>query len=126
MAKTRRSAAFQPQEPQSALAQDIRDQASEIADEIAALLADLPDEQLFGNTELLIRDKVLKLVAGSLAAKLDQKKRLPRLQHRLPPVRPNRRVPRLPGAKPLEYRRRGALQPGLLPVPVVRSRLLPV
>ena len=74
MAKTRRSAAPQSHEPQSALAQDIRDQASAIADEIAALLADIPDEQLFGNTELLLRDKVLKLVAGSLAAKLDQKK----------------------------------------------------
>jgi hypothetical protein len=64
----------EPQGSRSALAQDIHDQATEIADEIAALLADMPDEQLFGNTELLIRDKVLKLVARSLAAKLDQKK----------------------------------------------------
>lgn len=74
MAKTPRSTAPQPQEPQSALAQDIRDQASAIADEIAALLADIPDEQVFGNTELLLRDKVLQLVAGALTAKLDQKK----------------------------------------------------
>jgi hypothetical protein len=73
-AKARRAVPAQPQEPQSALIQDIHAQAAEIADEVAALLADLPDEQLFGNTELLIRDKVLKLVARSLAAKLDQKK----------------------------------------------------
>jgi hypothetical protein len=74
MVKTSRPARPQPQEPENALAQDIRDQATEIADEVAALLADIPDEQLFGNTELLIRDKVLKLVAQALAAKLDQKK----------------------------------------------------
>jgi hypothetical protein len=73
-ANARRAAPPEPQEPQSALAQDIRDQAAEIADEVAALLAEIPDEQLFGDTELLIRDKVLKLVARSLAAKLDQKK----------------------------------------------------
>jgi len=74
MAKIRRSVVPQPEEPQIALAQDIRDQAREIANEIAAFLADLPDEQLFGSTELLLRDKVLQLVAGALAAKLDQKK----------------------------------------------------
>jgi hypothetical protein len=73
-AKAPRTPPAQPQEASSALAQDIHDQAVEIADEVAALLAELPDEQLFGNTELLIRDKVLKLVARSLAAKLDQKK----------------------------------------------------
>lgn len=73
-AKAPRTAPARPQEAPRALAQDIHDQAAEIAEEIAALLADIPDEQLFGNTELLIRDKVLKLVAHSLAAKLDQKK----------------------------------------------------
>jgi hypothetical protein len=73
-AKAPRAAPSHPQESVRALAQDIHDQAAEIADEIVALLADMPDEQLFGNTELLIRDKVLKLVARSLAAKLDQKK----------------------------------------------------
>lgn len=74
MAKTPRSAGPQPQESRRALAEDIHQQAAQIAEEIAAVLADLPDEQLFGNTELLIRDKVLQLVARSLAAKLDQKK----------------------------------------------------
>jgi hypothetical protein len=73
-AKAPRTASAEPQAAPRALAQDIHDQAAEIAEEIAALLADIPDEQLFGNTELLIRDKVLKLVARSLAAKLDQKK----------------------------------------------------
>ena len=72
--KISRAAPAQPQDAASALAQDIHDQAAEIAEEITALLADLPAEQVFGNTELLLRDKVLKLVARSLAAKLDQKK----------------------------------------------------
>ena len=69
-----KSQAPRPQEARTTLAQDIHDQAAEIAEEIAALLANLPDEQVFGDTELVLRDTVLKLVARSLAAKLDQKK----------------------------------------------------
>jgi hypothetical protein len=73
-AKSPSTAPAQAQEARNALVQDIHEQAAEIAEEVAALLADLPAEQVFGDTEFLIRDKVLKLVARSLAAKLDQKK----------------------------------------------------
>jgi hypothetical protein len=74
MAKPRQSLTPEQTEQARLLAQDIRDQAAEIADEVASLLFSVPDEQLFGDTEFRIRDQVLKLVARSIAARLDQKK----------------------------------------------------
>ena len=74
MTKPHQSLTPEQAEQARLLAQAIRDQAAEIADEVAALLVSVPDEQLFGDTEFRIRDKVLKLVARSIAARLDQKK----------------------------------------------------
>ena len=58
----------------AAVAADLQDQAAAIVQEVANLLATLPDAQLFGDTEFLVRDKILQLVAHSYQARLAQKK----------------------------------------------------
>jgi len=68
-----------PQTPEqqrlaAAVAADLRDQAAGLLQEVADLLAAAPDEQLFGDTEFLVRDKILQLVARSYQARLAQKK----------------------------------------------------
>ena len=68
-----------PQTPEqqqlaAAVAADIQEQAEAIVQEVADLLAAVPDAQLFGDTEFLVRDKVLQLVAHAYQARLAQKK----------------------------------------------------
>jgi hypothetical protein len=53
---------------------DLLQQAQPILADIARLLVDTPDENLFGATEFALRDKILKLVAVALNARLGEKK----------------------------------------------------
>jgi len=57
-----------------AVTADLVQQAEPILREIASLLVDTPDEKLFGATEFALRDKVLKLVAVALNARVGEKK----------------------------------------------------
>jgi hypothetical protein len=52
----------------------LRGEAEDILQEVAQLLADVPDEQLFGDNEFVVRDRVLRLVAAAYSARLAQKK----------------------------------------------------
>jgi hypothetical protein len=54
--------------------EDLLQQAQPILADIAKLLVDTPDEKLFGATEFALRDKILKLVAVALNARLAEKK----------------------------------------------------
>jgi len=56
------------------LAEVIRSEADDILQEVAQLLAEVPDEQLFGDTEFAVRDRILRLVATAYQARLAQKK----------------------------------------------------
>jgi hypothetical protein len=65
------------------LADEIRTMSAEVIEEIAEILTTTPDEKIFGDTEFIVREHVLKIVAKSFTAHLAQKKWLRRLQHRL-------------------------------------------
>ncbi len=69
------------------LADDLRDQAAAILGKVAEILSEVPDEKLFGDTEFLVREQVLKLVATAFTTRLAQKKRLRWQQHRVSPLR---------------------------------------
>jgi len=56
------------------LTEDIRLQSAEILQEVADFLAAVPDEELFGDGEFIVRNKVLKIVAAAFQARVDQKK----------------------------------------------------
>ncbi len=56
------------------LAEDIRLQSAEILQEVADLLAAVPDEELFGDNEFVVRKKVLRIVASAYQARVNQKK----------------------------------------------------
>jgi hypothetical protein len=56
------------------LVEDIHAQADEIVREVAQMLDAVPDQQLFGETEFLVRQKVLKIVAAAYTARVGQKK----------------------------------------------------
>lgn len=71
MAKTRTP---KQDSPARQLAEDIQAQSAEILQEVAELLAAIPDEELFGDNEFVVRQKVLKIVAAAYQARIDQKK----------------------------------------------------
>jgi hypothetical protein len=56
------------------LGEDIRLQSAEILQEVAEFLAAVPDEELFGDTEFVVRSKVLRIVAAAYQARVSQKK----------------------------------------------------
>jgi hypothetical protein len=60
--------------PADAMFLDIQSQSEDLLRELTQLLQDTPDEKLFGDTELLVRDKVLQLVSHLYQARLNQKK----------------------------------------------------
>jgi|ERR1700722_3118329 len=64
----------QPQTTAQLLAAEIEGLSAEVIQEIAALLDSTPDKDLFGDTEFVIRAKVLKIVAQAYSARLAQKK----------------------------------------------------
>ena len=69
-----RTLTLEQQQRAQQLAQLIGADAAPIVQDIAELLATVPDEQLFGDTEFLLRDRVLKLIGCALNARLGQKK----------------------------------------------------
>lgn len=71
---SRRTLTPQQEKQAQQLADDLRDQASEVFREVSEILSTVPDEQLFGDTEFLVRQKVIKLVADAYTARLAQKK----------------------------------------------------
>jgi hypothetical protein len=64
----------QPGHPACQLADALGAEAQDILQEVAQLLSDTPDEQLFGDTEFAVRDRILRLVATAYQARLAQKK----------------------------------------------------
>src|SRR5260370_13404251 len=60
--------------PARQLAEDIRLQSAAILQEVADVLAAVPDEELFGANEFVVRQKVLKIVAAAYQARIGQKK----------------------------------------------------
>jgi hypothetical protein len=75
------------------LAVKMREQAEDQFLAVARLLVATEERTLFGQTEFAIRDQFLKLTGQAYTLHLAQKKRLPRVVHRLPEVRPSRPVP---------------------------------
>jgi hypothetical protein len=63
-----------PPGPADTIAAELRKVADPILAEVAQLLADVPEEQLFGDTEFAVRDRILRLVAAAYAARLAGKK----------------------------------------------------
>ena len=101
------------------LAQLIEVDAAAIIQEIAEILATTPDEQLFGDTEFLLRDRVLRILGRALNARLAQKKRSCWRQRRVHQVRASRPLPRLPVAQPRELGRHRPLRACLLLLPLL-------
>jgi len=66
----------------------------EIAD-LARLLVGKSENDLFGETEFQVRDLVLRVGVKAFQEYLREKKRLPRLRGRLPPLRPKCGVSRI-------------------------------
>jgi hypothetical protein len=60
--------------PVEAILQELQEPTEELLRELTQLLQDTPDEKLFGETEFLVRDKVLQLVSRLYQARLNQKK----------------------------------------------------
>ena len=56
------------------IAAELRQLADPILADVAQLLADVPEDQLFGDTEFAVRDRILRLVAAAYAARLAGKK----------------------------------------------------
>lgn len=70
---SRTSAADQDAKTQE-LAAEIEAISAEIIRDIAELLNATPDRELFGDTEFVVRDKVMKIVGKAFTARLAQKK----------------------------------------------------
>ena len=67
--------------------------------QLAQFMVTRRDDQLFGETEFTVRDKVLRMGAQALEATVDDRKKgIPRQQHRLPRLRPGRAFPWLADA----------------------------
>jgi hypothetical protein len=47
------------------IAAELRQLADPILADVAQLLADVPEDQLFGDTEFAVRDRILRLVAAA-------------------------------------------------------------
>jgi hypothetical protein len=56
------------------LADAIHAAADDILQEVAQLLNDLPDDELFGDNEFVVRDRILRIVGAAYQARLAQKK----------------------------------------------------
>lgn len=65
-----------PEQKQQArqLKDEIQAMSEEILQEVAELLSATPDKELFGDTEFVVRQKVLKIVATAFTARVAQKK----------------------------------------------------
>ena len=63
-----------PQEEIKELVAQLHLEADDIFQDIAELMTGIPTEQLFGDNEFVLRDKILKLVGSALTARLAQKK----------------------------------------------------
>ncbi len=84
-----------------ALAARIRQAADADILQLARLLVSKPEHETFGQTEFEVRDIVHHLAPPPCRPIWVKKKRLPRLQRRLPVLRPKRPVPRLRSRTPL-------------------------
>ena len=69
-----RTLTVEQQDQARKLADDLRDQAAEIFQEVSEVLSSVPDEKLFGDTEFLVRQQIIKLVAAAFTTRLAQKK----------------------------------------------------
>ena len=92
----------------------LRSQADEDLLALARLLVSKADRDIFGDTEFQVRDIVHHLGAKALETHLAQKKRLRRLRGRLPALRTNRQVPRLPAERRPLFDRPADVRTGLL------------
>jgi hypothetical protein len=81
---------------------------------------------LFGDTEFTVRDLSHAIAAKAYQQHPEQKKRLPRVQHNLPPRRLRRRLSRRPLPHPGRPLWRHPLLSRLLLLPTLLRRLLPL
>lgn len=107
------------------LAQRIRELAEDEIVQMARLLVSKPERETFGDTEFELRDLVLKVGAKAFEEHPRQKKRLPRMQHRLPRLPASGRVPRLSIQIPTELVGPDPGPAGVLLLPSLR-RPIPV
>ena len=56
------------------LAAEIESMSADVIREVAEILDATPDKELFGDTEFLVRSRVLKIVAKAYTARVSQKK----------------------------------------------------
>jgi hypothetical protein len=56
------------------LAEEIMSMSADDIQEVAELLDAIPDKELFGDNEFVIRSKILKIVAKAYTARIAQKK----------------------------------------------------
>jgi|HubBroStandDraft_1064217.scaffolds.fasta_scaffold287574_2 hypothetical protein len=56
------------------LAAEIQAMSAEVLQEVAEILTTTPDENIFGDTEFVVRSHVMKIIAKSFSAHLAQKK----------------------------------------------------
>ena len=79
---------------------------------------------LFGATQFTVRDLSHDIAAKAYQHYLEQKKRLPRRQHNLSPLRLRRCLSRRPQPYSRRPERRDSLHPHLLLLPTLRPRLV--
>jgi hypothetical protein len=109
-----------------ALAEAIRQAVNAEVEELASTLAHTDDQHLFGQNEFKLRDLAHKIAAKALEQRLAQKKRLPRGQRDLPALWRRRRIPFPSPAHPHQPGRPHPLHAGLLPVPLLWQRIIPL
>ena len=109
-----------------ALAKAIRQAIDAEVEELASTLVDTDDQHLFGQNEFKLRDLAHKIAAKALEQRLAQKKRLPRGQRDLPPLWRCRRIPFAPAAHTHQPDRPCLLHAGLLPLPQLWERVIPL
>ena len=109
-----------------ALADAIRQALDAEIEELVSNLVSTDDQHLFGQNEFKLRALAHKIAAKALEQRLAQKKRLPRGQRDLPPLWRRRRIPFPPPAHAHQPDRLGSLHAGLLPVPLLWERVIPL
>lgn len=113
----------QEQEAQ-ALAGKLQAAAKEDLLQLARLLVSKRTEELFGQTEFEVRDRVLRIGAHAYELHLREKKRLPRQRGRVSRLPTDGRAPRLSRQNASELARTDSVPARLLLLSSLRSRLV--
>ena len=68
-----RTTSTEPEDKVQQLAAEIESMSAEVIQEVAEILNATPDREIFGDTEFVVRSRVLKIVAKAFTARLAQK-----------------------------------------------------